>query len=168
MERGRHNHHHRLSPVLDEDEDNDDLRYLHRRPRNLSAPSAQEQQGGRAAAGSRSPSSLSDGGDSNLVMDVEPLSPGLAQGQQEWNNSYSSGGEGDRDSPPHHRRPAVVPVEDHLELANTVLNSAGPRINCHVGDDDEEEESEPQRRTPTASAQYQAGRGISSTSISCN
>jgi hypothetical protein len=168
--------HHRLSPVLDEQENND-LNYHHRRPRNNSAPSkevhVQQQQQHSPLAGGRSPASLSDGGDSNLVMDMDPLSPGPAGGH-EWNGSngsYSSGGEGENDSPSsgRHRRPAVVPVEDHLELAEAVLNSAGPRINCPVGDEEEEDDSAGPRSTPAAAAApYQTGRGLSSTSISCN
>lgn len=156
LERNGGAHHvmakHRLSPVMDND-DNDELHYR-QRPRNNSAPTAAHQELG-SGSGSRSPASLSDGGDSNLVMDMDRLSP--HGGQEHWGErSYSSGGDSPR------RRPPVVPVEDHLELANAVLNSAGPRINCAMGD-----EEEPAAAGGTAS--YQAGRGMSSsTSISCN
>ena len=166
--------HHRLSPVIDNDDDNSEEFHYHRRPRNNSAPSATAT---NSASGSRSPASLSDGGDSNLVMDMDRLSPGTGiHVQGEWGSSstrsYSSGGEGDH-SPPdhlHRRRPPVVPVEDHLELANAVLNSAGPRINCPIGDEDEEDEEGQRHRTTPTATPYQtgAGRGISTTSISCN
>ena len=83
-------------------------------------------------------------------------SPGAAGG-------VSDGGEGDS-SPDSRRRRRVIPVEDHLELANAVLNSAGPRINCPVDDDDEDDVS--QKTTTTGGAPYQSGRGISSTTTS--
>ena len=147
-------HHSRLSPGLDEEEgeDNDDLRYRihhhHQRPRNHSAPS---------------PTGVSDGGeeDSNLVMDMERLSP--APPPPAWHSGGSSGGEGDG-SPDSRRRRRVIPVEDHLELANAVLNSAGPRINCPIDDDEEDDVS--QKTTTTGGAPYQSGRGIGSTTTS--
>jgi hypothetical protein len=171
----RHQRHHRLSPVLDSEE-NDNLHYHHqRRPSNNSGLSKEVpvQQRHSPPAGSRSPASLSDGGDSNLVMDMDPLSPAQTGGGHEWNGSsgsYSSGGEGESDSPSgggrRHRRPAVVPVEDHLELAEAVLNSAGPRINCPVGEEEDDSADHHRPTTPYPTG----GRGMSSTttSISCN
>jgi hypothetical protein len=106
---------------------------------------------------------VSDGGeeDSNLVMDMERLSPAPPPAWQSGGGS-SSGGEGDS-SPDSRRRRRVIPVEDHLELANAVLNSAGPRINCPI-DDDEDDVS--QKTTTTGGAPYQSGRGIGSTTTS--
>jgi hypothetical protein len=96
-------------------------------------------------------------------MDMDPMSPRAPPHDQDWSSgSYSSGGE----SPPGgRRRPPVVPVEDHLELANAVLNGTGPRINCPVGDEEDEEgEESRQHRTAAATATaYQSGP-----SISCN
>ncbi len=109
---------------------------------------------------------MSDGGeeDSNLVMDMERLSPAPAPPAWHTGGGSSSGGEGDS-SPDSRRRRRVIPVEDHLELANAVLNSAGPRINCPI-DDDEEEDDVSQKTTTTGGAPYQSGRGISSTTTS--
>jgi hypothetical protein len=108
---------------------------------------------------------VSDGGeeDSNLVMDMERLSPAPPP-PPSWHSGGGSSSGGEGDSSPDSRRRRVIPVEDHLELANAVLNSAGPRINCPVDDDDEDDVS--QKTTTTGGAPYQSGRGISSTTTS--
>jgi len=94
-------------------------------------------------------------------MDMERLSPAPPQpAAAAWHGGGSSSEGDERDRSPDCRR-RVIPVEDHLELANAVLNSAGPRINCPV-DDDEEGELSPHRTTTTAGTRYESGgRGMS-------